>query len=446
MPSRSIRWRTSSSAANALCPSLRCTTPGMMSSAASARTPPTPSSSSCRMRTPWSPPYRRDDSSRSSGRLPSTSVSSSSSMLRPTASFQTRAAIGPPRVSMVTRTGSPPAVFARSVGSTVLSTSRYSSCWRPSRSSRCRKYPSSYRSPTPTSGQPQIGGRLDVIAREDAEAARVDRQRLVQAELGGEVRDGPRPEHARMAHAPRLRGREVLLHAPVRVVDPAVQAQLRDPRFQPLGREPLQQGDRVVRERAPLPRIEIAEQAGRLRVPAPPQVRRERRQAAMRGRQELAERARFADDGRHLRAGGRQQPHDVLAVGARLHRLQHQHALQQAPIDDRHSDEGVIRILAGFTEVFETRMGRGVFHHLGRQCLADQAREALRQLHADAADAFGPQADRRGQHQRRPVRLEQVHRTHVAREALLDEADDVAECLGRVAAVRDKPADFLERQ
>ena len=143
---------------------------------------------------------------------------------------------------------------------------------------------------------------------------------------------------------------------PVRVVDPAVQAQLRDARFQPLGRNRCSRAIGLCASARHCARIEIAEQAGRLRVPAPPQVRRERRQAAMRGRQELAERARFADDGRHLRAGGRQQPHDVLAVGARLHRLQHQHALQQAPIDDRHPDEGVVRILAGFAEVLETRM------------------------------------------------------------------------------------------
>ena len=51
----------------------------------------------------------------------------------------------------------------------------------------------------------EIGRRLDVIARQDAEAARVDRQRLVQAELGGEVRDGPRAEDAGVPPAPRVR-------------------------------------------------------------------------------------------------------------------------------------------------------------------------------------------------------------------------------------------------
>ena len=48
----------------------------------------------------------------------------------------------------------------------------------------------------------EIRGALDVIAGEDAEAARVDRQRFVDAELGGEVRDRPRPEHAGVAGAP----------------------------------------------------------------------------------------------------------------------------------------------------------------------------------------------------------------------------------------------------
>src|SRR5690242_21005008 len=39
-------------------------------------------------------------------------------------------------------------------------------------------------------GQAQIAGLLAVVAGEDAQAARVDRQRLVQPELRGEVGDG----------------------------------------------------------------------------------------------------------------------------------------------------------------------------------------------------------------------------------------------------------------
>ena len=51
----------------------------------------------------------------------------------------------------------------------------------------------------------EVRRALDVVAGEDAEAARVDRQRLVEAELGGEVGDRPRPEHAGVARAPGVR-------------------------------------------------------------------------------------------------------------------------------------------------------------------------------------------------------------------------------------------------
>ena len=50
-PSSSMRARMASSTAKALCPSFRCSTPGVMPIAFSARKPPTPSSSSWRMRT-----------------------------------------------------------------------------------------------------------------------------------------------------------------------------------------------------------------------------------------------------------------------------------------------------------------------------------------------------------------------------------------------------------
>src|SRR5439155_285695 len=60
-----------------------------MPAARRARTPPTPSSSSWRMRMRWSPKYRRAASWRFSSELPSTSVSSRNSLLRPTAISQT---------------------------------------------------------------------------------------------------------------------------------------------------------------------------------------------------------------------------------------------------------------------------------------------------------------------------------------------------------------------
>ena len=61
----------------------------------------------------------------------------------------------------------------------------------------------------------EVGGALDVVAREDAEAAGVDGQRLVQAELGGEVADGPRAQDSCVGRAPGAVGVQVLLLAAV---------------------------------------------------------------------------------------------------------------------------------------------------------------------------------------------------------------------------------------
>src|SRR5262249_18560201 len=75
--------------------------------------------------------------------------------------------------------------------------------------------------------QAEVRRALDVIAGKDAEAARVDGQRLVHAELRGEVRDGPRPQYAGVTRAPRRLRRQIFLHAAVAVVDAAVQGKLR---------------------------------------------------------------------------------------------------------------------------------------------------------------------------------------------------------------------------
>ena len=90
-------------------------------------------------------------------------------------------------------------------------------------------------------------------------------------------------------------------------------------------------------------------------------------------------------------------------------------------------------------------MARGVGDDLRPQLLGDQAGQALGQPHAHPADALGPQADGRGEHQVGAIGLEQVDRADVGLEPLLDQIDDVAERLGGVAALRHQPADFLER-
>ena len=90
----------------------------------------------------------------------------------------------------------------------------------------------------------EIRRRLDVIARENAETARINRNGFVQPELGREIRDRARPQHARVPRAPRARRRQVLLHAAIRVVDAAVQHERRRALFEPRDRNLPKQGDR----------------------------------------------------------------------------------------------------------------------------------------------------------------------------------------------------------
>ncbi len=138
-PSSCIRERIASRTAKTLWPSLRCRTPGVIPIARSARNPPTPSSSSWRMRTRPSPPYSRDVSSRSSGELPSTFESSRRRSHRPTRARHTLALMAEPRVSICTVMSSPLRPMAGSIGSWLVSVSRYSSCCHPLMSSRWRK-------------------------------------------------------------------------------------------------------------------------------------------------------------------------------------------------------------------------------------------------------------------------------------------------------------------
>ena len=153
---------------------------------------------------------------------------------------------------------------------------------------------------------PEVGGALEMVAGEDAEPARVDRNRLVQAELRREVRHRPGAEDAGVPRAPRVLRRQVFLQPPVGLVDAAVKRELRRAQLELIDRDALQQRQRIVIARAPHDRVQIAEQAGALVVPAPPQVPGDRGQPLVDRRHELADRARLADDRRQLCAGGGQ--------------------------------------------------------------------------------------------------------------------------------------------
>ena len=194
-----------------------------------------------------------------------------------------------------------------------------------------------------------------MIAGQDAEAAGVDRNRLMQPELGREVGHRPRPEHARVPRAPRVLRAEVLLKPAVGVVDAPVQRELRGARLELRRGNPPQHRDRVVVALLPQHRVDVTEERARLLVPAPPEVLRQHRQPLMHRRGELTRRPRLAHDGRHLGASRHQHAHVVVVEAARRGGLDDEHALQHPAVHDRHAQERLIRVLAGLAEVLEPR-------------------------------------------------------------------------------------------
>ncbi len=132
-------------------------------------------------------------------------------------------------------------------------------------------------------------------------------------------------------------------------------------------------------------------QAGGIVIPAPPQIARERPQPFLRRRDKAIEGARFADDGRdfarpppsasRLRRQGRRE----------ARRLHHEHALQNAVIDQGHAEKRLISVFAGFAEVFEPRMVPHLFHGDRPHLLGHQPSQPFVQPEAQRANALGTQ-------------------------------------------------------
>ena len=120
--------------------------------------------------------------------------------------------------------------------------------------------------------QPQVGGALEVVTGQDAEAPRIDGQRLVDAELRREIGDRADPERPGVDRGPGAGGAQVFAQLPVGAVDPRPQAGVARQVLQAIGRKTGQHRDGVVVRRAEAVRIEVPEQLDDVGVPGPPQV------------------------------------------------------------------------------------------------------------------------------------------------------------------------------
>ena len=118
-------------------------------------------------------------------------------------------------------------------------------------------------------GEAQVAGGLEVVAREDAQPARVERQALVDAELGGEVGHTPVVELVvvGVGRGVHVGAEAVVGLAQRREVD-LVGGQGAKPRLVDAG----QQGQGVVAHLVPAGGVHVAEHVTRLGIPGPPEV------------------------------------------------------------------------------------------------------------------------------------------------------------------------------
>ena len=98
----------------------------------------------------------------------------------------------------------------------------------------------------------------------------------MDAKLSREISDWFRSQNSRVIGCPMLPGVHVLFQQAVGLVDSREQHHLVGSFIQSLGRELLQQCNRIVIELSPSNRIKVAEQMLNLGIPRPPQIASQR--------------------------------------------------------------------------------------------------------------------------------------------------------------------------
>ncbi len=118
----------------------------------------------------------------------------------------------------------------------------------------------------------QVAHALQMVAGEDAQAARVDGQRLVKAELGGEVGNRPGEDRPGVDETPAFTAGKIAPQPPVRLVDAGLYLQVLNPLIDLFRGNPTQQRHRVVVDGAPDLRLQLAEDGADVGLPGPPQI------------------------------------------------------------------------------------------------------------------------------------------------------------------------------
>ena len=94
----------------------------------------------------------------------------------------------------------------------------------------------------------------------------------MQPELGGKVGDRPRPQDRGVDRAPRVGVLKILGQPAERVINSRVECHLGGPPLELLGRQALEELDRIMIDLPPQRRVELAKESDDIRLPGPPEV------------------------------------------------------------------------------------------------------------------------------------------------------------------------------
>src|SRR5581483_1856418 len=149
----------------------------------------------------------------------------------------------------------------------------------------------------------------------------------------------PRPEHAGVARAPGTIRFHIFPLTPISVIDTAVQHHFARAPFDAGKRDLAEKRDGVLVELPPARRVQFTEKARGVVVPAPPEITRESPQALLRRSNKSIQRARLTHDRSNLGRRLDKRTDLFFAENSRFDGLHHQYTLQNAAIDQRHTQE-----------------------------------------------------------------------------------------------------------
>ncbi len=209
--------------------------------------------------------------SRSAGRFAGRCASRSRSGVRPTLTRRTSRWTSRSPILTVTIGETPAGVGRTSTGQVERIDDRVALLLPRVRRERLPEEPLAVEDPDADEGHAEVARGLEVVAREDAEAARVDRQHLGQPELRAEVRDAVASRRER--RDPGVRGRRRVLgrEGVGGGLHPRDVVRVRRERGEARRVDDAQEQDRIAGA-VPFLRIELPEEGARVRAPRPAHV------------------------------------------------------------------------------------------------------------------------------------------------------------------------------